>query len=215
MGIRGASDENVIAKVRSSGGKRRLGLFSNDTLRVGIGHPPDISGPCGLLYARSATGRPAMARRQSCCRSVFRRVRVLHAARFERPLYREGAWPRVGADILRSEKSIRLLPMYLTGAALTVLATTLDQTLDPMPAWDAIRHLPASTANLIFVAFLSLTNLTMLFQEAVMFLAVHAGQVHWTSHFAASESSYGTRLPYRRRGRLELRLAFTRSHRSC
>ena len=81
----------------------------------------------------------------------------------------------------------RLLPMNLTGAALAVLATTLDQTLDPMPAWDAIRHLPASTANLIFVAFLSLTNLTMFFQEAVMFLGVHAGQVHWTSQFAHSE----------------------------
>jgi peptidoglycan/LPS O-acetylase OafA/YrhL len=85
----------------------------------------------------------------------------------------------------------RLLPIYLFGSLLVagtaLLPLELSSNSAPLPIWRYTYELPNTPGNLLFKAFLSLTNVTMLFQDVTMFLASHNGQVHWSENFVNSE----------------------------
>jgi peptidoglycan/LPS O-acetylase OafA/YrhL len=85
----------------------------------------------------------------------------------------------------------RLLPIYLIGSLLVVgtalLPLELSSNLAPLPIWRYTCELPNTLGNLLFKAFLSLTNVTMLFQDVTMFLASHNGQIHWSENFQNSD----------------------------
>jgi peptidoglycan/LPS O-acetylase OafA/YrhL len=49
--------------------------------------------------------------------------------------------------------------------------------------WTYLQTLVNSPGNLLFKAYLGFTNLTILFQELVMFLASTHGHVHWAADF--------------------------------
>jgi peptidoglycan/LPS O-acetylase OafA/YrhL len=82
----------------------------------------------------------------------------------------------------------RLLPLYLLGSLLVVGAALLRPSLAPLPVWSYLRALPDTPGNLLFKAFLCLTNATILFQDAIMFFAAHSGQIHWSADFWNSEA---------------------------
>jgi peptidoglycan/LPS O-acetylase OafA/YrhL len=81
----------------------------------------------------------------------------------------------------------RLLPTYLLGS-LIVLATGLFQPASaPFSIWRDVWGLPDTAMNVLFRTFLCLTNATMFFQDAIVFLAVHNGLVHWSGNFFNSD----------------------------
>ena len=81
----------------------------------------------------------------------------------------------------------RLLPIYLLGSLLVVGAGLMQPALPPLPIWAYVWGLPNTLGNLLFKVFLYLTNVTMLFQDAVMFFAAHSGQVYLSDDFSNSE----------------------------
>lgn len=78
---------------------------------------------------------------------------------------------------------LRLLPIYLAAFSLVVGAHLFIQTASPFWSWSYLSALSDTWQNLFFKAFIILTNLTMFFQDAVMYMAVQSGQIVWTGHF--------------------------------
>jgi peptidoglycan/LPS O-acetylase OafA/YrhL len=60
-------------------------------------------------------------------------------------------------------------------------------TFVPLANWRYVWALPDTAGNLLYKAFLCLTNLTMVFQDVIMFLSVHGGRIHWSEHFRISD----------------------------
>jgi peptidoglycan/LPS O-acetylase OafA/YrhL len=81
----------------------------------------------------------------------------------------------------------RLLPIYLLGSLLVVGTASLRPNLAPLPIWNFVWNLPSTLGNLLFESFLYLTNATILFQDWILFFAVHSGEIHWSENFANSE----------------------------
>lgn len=75
----------------------------------------------------------------------------------------------------------RLLPLYLLGTVLVLSVALLRKSSAPLSIWSDVLNLPGTPGNVLFKVFLGFTNLTMLFQDVTMFLAVHVGQVHWSA----------------------------------
>jgi len=81
----------------------------------------------------------------------------------------------------------RILPVYLAGWLLSVTASILIPSFGAVAVWHAVWALPDSFGNCLFKIFLIVTNLTVFFQDATMFLALHHGQILWSANFRTSE----------------------------
>jgi peptidoglycan/LPS O-acetylase OafA/YrhL len=81
----------------------------------------------------------------------------------------------------------RLLPIYLMGSLFVVGAGLLQPGSGPFPIWQYVWRLAETPGNVLFKAFLGLTNVTMIFQDATMFFSAHAGQIHWSGNFRNSD----------------------------
>lgn len=82
----------------------------------------------------------------------------------------------------------RLLPTYLLWSLIVALAGLVLPTSTPYTIWRYVWALPDTAGNLLFKIFLCFTNTTIFFQDITMFLAVHNGQVHWSSNFWKSDA---------------------------
>lgn len=81
----------------------------------------------------------------------------------------------------------RLLPIYVIGILLAAILGLLRPGTAPVSVWKFVFELPHTLGNQLFQLFLILTNATMLFQDATMFLAVRAGGIHWSQNFQLSD----------------------------
>jgi peptidoglycan/LPS O-acetylase OafA/YrhL len=54
--------------------------------------------------------------------------------------------------------------------------------MDPLPIWNYLYTIPNSLENFLFKVFFCLTNLTMLFQELVMFFSTYKDQIYWSGY---------------------------------
>jgi peptidoglycan/LPS O-acetylase OafA/YrhL len=81
----------------------------------------------------------------------------------------------------------RLLPTYLLGSLIVLAAGVFQPASAPFSTWRYVWGLPATAMNVLFSAYLCFTNVTMFFQDATVFLAVHNGLVHWSSNFWKSD----------------------------
>ena len=81
----------------------------------------------------------------------------------------------------------RLYPAYATVALATVLCCCLGLVSQPLTTWGQILSLDYSFGNNAAKLLLFLTNFTMLFQDAVMYMSVNAGQAHLTGDFRLSD----------------------------
>lgn len=86
-----------------------------------------------------------------------------------------------------SARYLRLLPIYLIASLLVVGACLLKLIDAPLWVWNFLSTLPNTPENLLALTFLVLTNLTMFFQDIVMFLAIHSGHIVWSGDFGNSE----------------------------
>jgi peptidoglycan/LPS O-acetylase OafA/YrhL len=82
----------------------------------------------------------------------------------------------------------RLLPIYLLGSLLVVGGSLLRLTFAPLAMWGYVWALPRTPGNVLFKAFLYLTNATMFFQDLVVFFAIHGRQIHWSGNFFNSDA---------------------------
>lgn len=78
----------------------------------------------------------------------------------------------------------RLLPTYLFASLITALFSSLFwPTGELISAWRYVCALPGTVGNFLFISFFCLTNVTILGQDVMMFVAVHSGQIHWSANF--------------------------------
>jgi peptidoglycan/LPS O-acetylase OafA/YrhL len=64
----------------------------------------------------------------------------------------------------------RLMPTYLIALFLIILATIFRLSPNPINIWTYTWELPNTAGNIVFKAFLAMTNMTILFQDVTMFL---------------------------------------------
>lgn len=87
----------------------------------------------------------------------------------------------------------RLLPIYLGGGLLIVGTALLSPSLNPFPSWNPLPswsydwELPNTIGNLLFKAFICLTNFTIFFQDITYFLSVHGGQIYLSGNYHDSD----------------------------
>ncbi len=81
----------------------------------------------------------------------------------------------------------RLFPVYIAAVGFAILANLTRPHVPPLNAWHEVLSLPDSFGNLLLKIYLALANATMFFQDAVMFIAVHGGQAHWSANFLNSD----------------------------
>ncbi|MGO9742630.1 MAG: acyltransferase family protein [Roseiarcus sp.] len=81
----------------------------------------------------------------------------------------------------------RLAPAYLSCAALVACAAAIRQTRDLNHVWAYVYGLDDTLSNIAFKVYFLVTNVTMLFQDVVMFLVSHDGQIASTADRAGSD----------------------------
>jgi len=82
----------------------------------------------------------------------------------------------------------RLLPLYIFGSILSVGAAAAHiSNFAPLPIWKFLWDLPNTIGNLLFKMSMLFSNITMILQDLVMFVAVHHENIHWAANFSASE----------------------------
>ena len=77
---------------------------------------------------------------------------------------------------------LRLFPIYLGGSLIVICAVLLRPSMDPLPIWIYLYTIPNSLGNLLFKIFFCFTNVTMFFQELIMFFSTHKEQIYWSSY---------------------------------
>ncbi len=103
----------------------------------------------------------------------------------------------------------RLLPIYLAGCTIVIGVALLRPTLAPVVhTWNYVWQLPETAGNLVFKAFLCLTNMTIFFQDVTLFLAVHSGHVHWSANFYNSDVGLWTGLAIPQAWSLGIEMSF-------
>ncbi len=102
---------------------------------------------------------------------------------------------------------LRLFPIYfMTVIAVSAVSLWRDDLL--LETWRSISALPETIGNFLFKAFLLFTNITMLFQDLVMFLAVNGGEVHWTRNFLHTDVRLWTGLAVQQAWSLGIEISF-------
>jgi peptidoglycan/LPS O-acetylase OafA/YrhL len=97
--------------------------------------------------------------------------------------YTKGKLGKTWALQFYKARYFRLLPIYLLGSVLVIGAALPRSGMAPLSIWREVWDLPNTAGNHLFLGFLCLTNMTMLFQDATMFFAVHGGGIHWSANF--------------------------------
>jgi peptidoglycan/LPS O-acetylase OafA/YrhL len=107
---------------------------------------------------------------------------------------------------------LRLFPTYIAGAALAVAVAYLSQRrgrpIEPVSTWASLEYLPHAPRNIALLAFLGMTDLTMLFQDATMFLAVNHGLARFAWDFHVTDIPLWTGLPVPQAWSLGIELSF-------
>lgn len=85
---------------------------------------------------------------------------------------------------------LRLFPIYIATVAATLAVNVLLQggaVSPPLSALRAVFSLSDDPSNIALKAYLLLTNLTMFFQDAAMFIGVKHGLAHFVADFSDSQ----------------------------
>jgi peptidoglycan/LPS O-acetylase OafA/YrhL len=83
----------------------------------------------------------------------------------------------------------RLYPAYLFGCLLVLANAFLSHRHGGplLQQWATIGALRNTPGNLLFKVFLAFTNLTMIFQDLIVFLASRHGEIHWALNYQNSD----------------------------
>jgi peptidoglycan/LPS O-acetylase OafA/YrhL len=82
---------------------------------------------------------------------------------------------------------LRLLPIYLAAFFIIIGVAAIWPTFDPVPVWRYAWDMPNTVTNVLFKIFLFVTNVTMFFQDAMMFLSTSGGHISWSGDYNHSE----------------------------
>lgn len=102
----------------------------------------------------------------------------------------------------------RLFPIYMLCCLFVLGAALIRPSSGPLQIWRLVWSLPDAPGNLFSRFFLCFTNLTMIFQDWAMFLAVHGSRIHWSANFSNSEAPLWQGLAIPQAWSLGLELSF-------